>query len=119
MPKTVFQYQKERAEILQEVFRILGIDENNNKFFLDDLDNDIQKQNDIIGIMEPVRKYFICGKWSCFVNINVKRYWFSMIKYILKEFDYKLEPHKTSRKIEKNKYRCATYYKVIKNESKN
>ena len=119
MPKTIANYQKEREEILQEVFRILEVDENNNKFFLDDLDNSIQKQNDIIGIMEPVRKYFICGKWTCFVNINVKRYWFSMIKYILKEFDYKLEPHKTSKKIEKNKYRCATYYKVIKNESKN
>jgi hypothetical protein len=53
MPKTVAKYQKEREEILQEVFRILGVDENNNKFFLDDLDNSLQKQNDIIGIMEP------------------------------------------------------------------
>jgi hypothetical protein len=53
MPKTVAKYQKEREEILQEVFRILEIDENNNKFFLDDLDNSLQKQNDIIGIMEP------------------------------------------------------------------
>ena len=102
---------------MQEVFRILEVNENNNKFFLDNLDNNIQKQNDIIGIMEHVRKYFICGKWTCFVNINVKRYWFSLIKYILKEFNYKLEPHKTSKRVEKNKYKCATYYHVIKNKS--
>lgn len=30
MPKTVAKFQKEREEILQEVFRILGVDENNN-----------------------------------------------------------------------------------------
>lgn len=119
MPKNISKFQTERENILKEVLEILEINENNNKFFLDDLDNSIQKQNDIIGIMEPVKKYFICGKWTCFVNMNVKRYWFSLIKYILKEFDYKLEPHKTSRKIEKNKYRCATYYIVSKNASKN
>jgi hypothetical protein len=119
MPKTVGKYQKEREEILQEVFRILEVDENNNKFFLDDLDNSLQKQNDIIGIMEPVRKYFICGKWTCFVNINVKRYWFSLIKYVLKEFNYKLESHKTSKTIEKNKYKSSTYYYVVKNNPEN
>ena len=96
---------------------ILGINDNNNKFFLDELDDNIQKQNDIIGLMEPVKRYFNCGKWTCFVNINVKRYYFSLIKYILKESVYKLVSRKTSKKIEKNKYKCATYYIIDKIKS--
>jgi hypothetical protein len=57
MPKNISKFQTERENILKEVLEILEINENNNKFFLDDLDNSIQKQNDIIGIMEPVKKY--------------------------------------------------------------
>ena len=67
--------------------------------------------------MEPVKRYFNCGKWTCFVNINVKRYYFSLIKYILKESVYKLVSRKTSKKIEKNKYKCATYYIIDKIKS--
>ena len=71
MPKKISQFEAERQNILVELLQILEINENNNKFFLDELDNNIIKQNSIIGLVDSVKKYFNCGKWSCFVNINV------------------------------------------------
>jgi hypothetical protein len=115
MPKKISQFEAERQNILVELLQILEINENNNKFFLDELDNNIIKQNSIIGLVDSVKKYFNCGKWSCFVNINVKRYYFSLIKYILKYMNYKLLPSKTSKKIAYKKYKCVTYYNLVKN----
>jgi hypothetical protein len=44
MPKTVDKYDKERLDVLHKIFNILGINENNNKFLLHELDEDLKKQ---------------------------------------------------------------------------
>jgi len=44
MPKTVDKYDKERLDVLHKIFNILGINENNNKFLLHELDSDVSME---------------------------------------------------------------------------
>jgi hypothetical protein len=41
-----------------------------------------------------------------FANLNVRQWWVSLIKSILKAMNYKLTPHKISTKMEDNTYKC-------------
>ncbi len=84
MPKVVDKYDKERLEVLHKIFNILGINENNNKFLLHELDNDKKKQEEILALEPEIKKYFICGKWSCFKN-EMKRIALSYIKHVVKD----------------------------------
>jgi hypothetical protein len=84
MPKTVDKYDKERLEVLHKIFNILGINENNNKFLLHELDEDLKKQEDILALEPEIKKYFICGKWSCFKN-DMKREALSYVKHVVKD----------------------------------
>jgi len=116
MPKTVIQFQKEREDILKEVFRILGVDENNNTFYLNDIDTDIEIQNNINVLVPNIKKYFICGRWNCFNGINVKRISLSIIKNILKAMDYTI----ISKRKQYNKNNIVikdTIYYIIKNNN--
>jgi regulator of sigma D len=85
MPKVVDKYTKERQEVLDKMFSILGINENNNKFLLHELDTDEKKQQDILNLEPEIKKYFICGKWSCFKNPNMKREALSYFKHVVKD----------------------------------
>lgn len=71
MPKKIDKFTIERQKVLEEIFEILDINKN-GIIYLNELDTNLQIQNDIIGISNKVKKYFICGRWSCFININVK-----------------------------------------------
>lgn len=84
MPKQVDKYTAERQEVLQKMFSILGINENNNTFLLHELDSNIEKQNKILDLEPEIKKYFICGSWSCFKNDTVKNKALSIIKSLVK-----------------------------------
>jgi len=64
------KYQKEQDEIVKKLNDILGLDDNNNKFILDELKQDTDKQNKILALEEDVKKYFVYGDWGCFRNPN-------------------------------------------------
>ena len=57
----------------------------NNKFLLYELDNDENKQKEILALEPEIKKYFICGKWSCFKNDNIKNKSLSIVKSLIKE----------------------------------
>ena len=55
MKTNIELYTTERLNILNKIFEILDINENNNNtFFLKDLDNDEKKQNQILALVEFV-----------------------------------------------------------------
>lgn len=92
MPKKVELYDDERKVVLNKMFEILNIDEKNNMFSLHKMDNDKEKQDLIIGLEDDIKKFFLCGEWTCFKKKNtVKRRWLSMIKYVVKDMGYTLE----------------------------
>jgi hypothetical protein len=99
MPKQVDKYDKERQDILNKIFSILGLGDNNNKFSLHKMDGDIEKQKAIIDLEGEIKKYFVCSKWTCFEKENkVKRRWLSMIRYIVKYHNYDIISTKKSEK---------------------
>jgi hypothetical protein len=101
MPKKVSQYDNERKEILNKLFNILNINEQNDMFSLHKIDNDVKIQQEILDLESDIRKYFVCYEWSCIKKKDIiKRRWLSFIKYILKDMNYIIL---TSNIISKNK----------------
>jgi hypothetical protein len=115
MPKQVDKYDKERQDVLNKMFQILGINESNNKFLLHELDADIDKQNKILELEPDIKKYFICGKWGCFKDPTMKRKYLSFIKNTMKNMDYNLIATKINIKQDDNTFKTHTKYIVIKN----
>ena len=118
MPKVVDKYTKERQELLDKMFSILGINENNNKFLLHELDNDEKKQQDILNLEPEIKKYFICGKWGCFTDPTIKRKYLSFIKNVFKTMNYEvISVRRLVKNNNEDKFR-DTIYNVINMESK-
>jgi hypothetical protein len=92
MPKKVEQFEQERKEILEKVFNLLDINQDNNKFLLGTLEHNIEKQNKIYEMESDIKKVFICSRWSCFLKSDMRRRYLSIIKYLLKEMDYDILP---------------------------
>jgi hypothetical protein len=115
MPKQVDKYDKERLEVLSKMFQILGINESNNKFLLHELDADIDKQNKILELEPDIKKYFICGSWSCFRTPDIKRKPLSIIKCLLKEMDYVVLSSSIKVTNDDNTISNLTKYNILKN----
>jgi hypothetical protein len=91
MPKQVDKYVEERKQVLSQMLEILGITEQNNMFSLHKLDGDEEKQAQILALENDIKKYFLCGEWTCFKKKDtVKRRWLSMIKYVVKDMGYQI-----------------------------
>lgn len=91
MPKQVDKYVEERKQVLSQMLEILGITEQNNMFSLHKLDGDEEKQARILGLENDIKKYFLCGEWTCFKKKDTaKRRWLSMIKYVVKDMGYQI-----------------------------
>lgn len=91
MPKKVEQFENERKEVLNKMFQILGINEQNNMFSLHKIDGDQEKQNAIINLQDDIKKYFLASRWTCFNKAdNCKRIWLSMIKNVVKDMGYNI-----------------------------
>jgi hypothetical protein len=112
MPKSIDKYTNERKDILQKIFNILEISDNNKTFSLKKLDEDENKQNSIIELENDIKKYFLCSRWTYFSNKNreFKRSYLSLIKAIMKDLDVKMTSSTLIKKIDDNKTKCETYY---------
>ena len=82
MPKKVDNYMEEQNIVLYKIINILCGD-NNNVFLLHDIDNNLEKQQQIYDLEPDIKKYFICSKWGCY-KLQSKRKWLSLIKNICK-----------------------------------
>jgi hypothetical protein len=89
MPKKVELYNEERQNIVNKLFQILEINDLNKSFSLHKMDDNPEKQQQILDLEPDVKKYFKCSRWTCMHKKDVQRKWLSMIKYILK--DMKIE----------------------------
>lgn len=61
-------YVNERLEVKTRLLQILNIVSNNNYFILYNLDNDIEKQQQIIALAIDCEKYFATSRWVYFFN---------------------------------------------------
>jgi hypothetical protein len=82
------KYLTEREEICNKIISILGLKEDNT-FLLCELDEDIEKQNKIMGLKEEIQKYFACSTISSFKpNFECKRPYLNIIRSILRKQNY-------------------------------
>ncbi len=81
------KYEKEQQEIVRKLNGILGLDEKNNKFVLEELKQDEEKQKQIIGLEEEVKKYFAYNRWAYF-KVGVNNEAISLMRSIYKSSGY-------------------------------
>lgn len=114
MPKKVDGFDVERREVLNTIFKILGIDENNKEICLNDIDNEPDKIEQISELETEIKKYFLTGLWSAYKGKQIKRRWFSIVRSILKEFNitYKTMTHRETV-FQDNKSITTTKLRVI------
>ncbi len=86
-PKKELKYEKERKEVLDKLLKILNINKENTIFYVNDLQNDENKQKQILNLEFNVKKYFSCGKWSYFSKENIPCPYLSLTKSILKDMN--------------------------------
>ena len=117
MPKKVEQYNNERKQLLDKLFNILEINENNNMFSLHKLDNDIEKQNKILELESEIKKYFLCSRWTYFNNRKriSKRSYLLLVKAILRDMDIKIYTSSLIKKLDDNTTKCETIYSIAPN----
>jgi hypothetical protein len=126
MPKVIKPEDDiKRLEILNKILDILGKKEGMSDpsglrqsasgdseitFFLSKMDLDEVAQKKIYELEPEIKKYYVCGKWSCFnIAKETKRKWLSIIKYICKDHGKTLETGNV-------KYSDGTYdtvYKIV------
>ena len=90
MPKKVELYNEDRQIIINKLFEILEITEFNKSFSLHKMDDNIEKQQQVLDLEQDIKKYFICSRWTCINKKDVQRKWLSMIKYVFRDMDIKL-----------------------------
>ena len=77
-------YKKEQEEIVDKIIKILDL-ENNNIINLCDLDNEYDKQKQIMELIPEIRKYYsFNGIKAVGEPSKIKRPWLSIIKHLIK-----------------------------------
>jgi len=111
MPKVIkVEDNIKREQIMSNILEILGKKEEDTEviFFLSKIDENEDVQNKIYELEQDIKKYYVCSKWSCFNTAKeTKRKWLSIIKYICKEHEKKLE-------VGNVKYTDGTYDTIYK-----
>lgn len=81
-------------------------------FSLKELDENNDKQNNIIALEANIKKYFLCSRWTYFSNKNreFKRNYLSLIKAIMKDMNVKMASSTLVKKNNDNASKCETYY---------
>jgi hypothetical protein len=61
-------YKNEQEAIKDKILNLLKIDTEKKYFILYELDNDINKQNEILSLENDCDKYFATSRWTYFMN---------------------------------------------------
>jgi hypothetical protein len=109
------KYQTEREDVCNKLINILNLGEDKS-FLLSDLDEDEEKQNQIIDMKEEIQKYFSCFNISAFKpNFNCKRPYLSIVRSILRKQNYNIENSDFWIKYENGFLKRTIKYKIFRN----
>jgi hypothetical protein len=92
-PAKKYKYENERNNIITKLNEILGITNTNNIFYLSDIDNDVNKQNQIIDLENDSKLYLNSCCWSYFTKDLKTRKYLSLLRSIYKDMKYDMIPH--------------------------
>jgi hypothetical protein len=108
------KYKKEREEICNKILDIIG-----TEFTLYDLDNNIEKQQQILSLKDDIQKYFAVSCIAAYkpsLDGNVKRNYLIIVKFIIKQFGYEIKSSSYLKNERNGHYKRTTKYKIIKPE---
>ena len=108
------KYINEREKICDEIINILELDFD-GCFLLSNIDEDIDKQNEIIKIKDNIKKYFAVSTISSFKpNFECKRPYLNIVRSILRQQGYIFEGKDCEFKIGENLYQRTIKYKIFR-----
>jgi len=105
------KYINEQNDIKNKLCNILKINHETNHFYLYDIDNDNDKQQEILNFKDDIKKYFSCSQWTCFKEKNVKREYLTIIKFVFKATGLTTIP--TGAYIERNNVKIKTQKYIV------
>jgi len=91
-------YTNERNNIIKLLSIILEMTPENMSFYLYHIENDLEKQKQIIALEPQIKKYFKCGTWSYFAK-NTKKGYLSLIRSIFKDMGFSITRNNTTLSI--------------------
>lgn len=107
-------YHSQQIDIVNKIITILELD-NYNSITLYELDNNINKQNQILNLLPDIKKYFSLSFVKGVQNPDsLKRPWLSIIKQILKD-DFSIISSDFRFNINNEKIRTKKYFFIKKN----
>jgi len=83
------KFFNEQSMILNNLEKILNLDNDNRSFILYYLDNNTEQQKQILALIPEIRKYFSCGSWTA-INRSVKKKYLSLLRSIYKSMGYSI-----------------------------
>lgn len=91
MPKKIDNYKNEREEIKNKFIQILNLQNDNDEYSLiiDNINN--EQQQNILNLETDIRKYFICGNWSCIRRKDLNKRWLSFVKYVFRDTNHNIK----------------------------
>jgi hypothetical protein len=109
------KFQNEREDICNKIINILELDENKS-FLLCELDNDTEKQNNILLMKEDIHKYFSVSCISSFrPNFECKRPYLNIVRSILRKQNYIFERSEIEKSKNDGSFFRSTKYKIFRN----
>jgi hypothetical protein len=85
-------YSNERKKLIDELDKILGLDDDDREFSVTDFDKNSGKINEILALDKRIRKYFCYGTWPYYKNLEgvMKRPYLTLLKSIYSDCDYEI-----------------------------
>lgn len=80
-------FKKEQEDILNKINNIMGINESNNVLYLYDIENDSDKRQRVLALLDDIKKYFKASKWYYITSGDLDNY-FSLIKSLYRDMKY-------------------------------
>ena len=109
------KYQNEREDICKKLISIIELDENKS-FLLCDLDNDLEKQKQIIDMKEDIQNVFACSTISAFKpNFECKRPYLNIVRSILRQQNYTFIGNDFTKKENDLSKKTIKYFVFINN----
>jgi len=109
------KYQKEREEYCDKIINILKLDDN-HCFLLCDLDENVEKQNELLAMKDEIKKYFTVSDISTFKpNCECKKPYLNMVRSILRQQNYTVDYESHIIKYENNLFKKTIKYRIFRN----
>ena len=109
------KYKEQRDNICNKLITILNLD-SNNTFLLCDLDNDLEKQKQIMDMKEDIQNVFACSTISAFKpNFECKRPYLNIVRSILRQQNYTFIDNDFTKKENNLSKKTIKYFVFINN----